>query len=454
VVSSGKDILYLSGNGTLRWSFLTPAPVSSLSVSLAGQYLAAASDRTVFFFEGTSVRWSQQMKKPVTNLHLSSDGAYLVSSYGNTISLHQNFLQQRGDLPGLMDRRNLLLILVMAVLLAIFAYRQNKKRRIAAKARKTPRGEVKETGINLEAVSEGLGLFKRVNVQVDVTNANTNKPVIRAVVGLGNRNMETDEEGKAVFEDISRGSYELRVEREFYNAVRKKIELHEPEEHIQINLAPVSGLGETEVTRLKDALEGVRNSYLAVPASDPCLPTYYKSIAEKLVDFAEKISDIPAFFKRVNYEEFVDELILAAEFICGELGEIIVDWKNVKIYERGTGSEGECTAPDFRGLREFEEALQAPEKFVETHLPQIRRRLNLVDDEITGMIKDITIMPISGVWRISEELLSMTEAESEDGAPSKLKTVILSLFADAMLDYVEEMLNSEKILERLRVSIL
>ncbi len=77
-----------------------------------------------------------------------------------------------------------------------------------------------------------------------------------------------------------------------------------------------------------------------------------------------------------------------------------------------------------------------------------------MDDEITGRIKDITIMPISGVWRISEGLLSMTEAGSDGVAPSKLKIAILSLFADAMLDYVEEMLNSEKILERLRVSIL
>jgi hypothetical protein len=265
---------------------------------------------------------------------------------------------------------------------------------------------------------------------------------------------ETDEEGRAVFEDMPRGSYDLSVEREFYEEVREKIDLQEQEERIQINLTPVSGLGETEVARLKDALGRVGNSYLAVPASDPCLPTYYKSIAEKLVDFVEKLSDIPAFFKKVNYEEVVDELIFAAEFICGELGEIIVDWKNVKIYERGAGSEVECTPQDIRGLKEFEEALKDPEKFVETRLPQILRRLHLLDDEITGRIKDITIMPISGVWRISERLLSMTEDESEEGVPSKLKIAILALFADAMLDYVEEMMGNEKILERLKVSIL
>jgi len=346
----------------------------------------------------------------------------------------------------------ILLILAVAVLLGIYAY-WDKRRRMVAKVGKRPRGEVKEADINLEAVSEAMGLFKHGKMQVDVKNANTTKPVIKAVVGLGNRIMETDEEGMVVFEDVPRGSYEVMVKRDFYNATRKKIDFQE-EERIQINLTPTSGLGETEIERLKNALERVRNSYLAVPASDPCLPIYYKSIGEKVINFVEKLSDIPTVSKNINYNEVVEELIIAAEFICGELGEIISDWKNVKIYERGTGEEGECATPDFRGLPEFEEALQDSGKFVETHLPKTRRRLHSIDDEITGRIKEITIMPISGVWRISEGLLSMTETESEEGPTNQFKTAILLLFADAMLDYVEKMLSSEKILERLRVSII
>ena len=53
----------------------------------------------------------------------------------------------------------------------------------------------------------------------------------------------------------------------------------------------------------------------------------------------------------------------------------------------------------------------------------------------------------------SEKLINKINPGMED-ANTNLKNTILLLFSDAILDYVEDMLNNDQILDRLKASII
>jgi|TARA_B100002003_G_scaffold173721_1_gene161585 hypothetical protein len=343
-------------------------------------------------------------------------------------------------------------LLIGLIILGIFAY-WNKYRQDKSPIKKLSRVKKKSPEVNLEVVSESIEILKNARIEINVTNSNTNKPINKAIVRLGNRNNETNESGNTKFEDVSKGIYEISVEREFYDKIIKKIDVQESKESIQINLIPVSGLRGTQADRLNNTIELVRDKYHEIPPSDSYLPLYYQSIGENIIYFVEKILDMPSLFKDVDYSKSMDELISATEIICIELGEIMIDWKNVKIYEGNEENNVKCIAPAFSEIKKFEDALIDPAKFVEINNQVIKQRLNSVDEKITERIRDITIMPISGVWRISEKLINVINLGIDD-ADTNLKNTILLLFSDAILDYVEDMLNNDQILDRLKASII
>tara|TARA_B100000315_G_C14590943_1_gene595718 strand:- start:2025 stop:3173 length:1149 start_codon:yes stop_codon:yes gene_type:complete len=343
-------------------------------------------------------------------------------------------------------------LLIGLIILGIFAY-WNKYLQDKSPIKKLSKVKKKSPEVNLEVVSESLEILKNAQIEINVTNSNTNKPINKAIVRLGNRNNETNESGNTKFEDVSKGIYEISVEREFYDKIIKKIDVQESKESIQINLIPVSGLRGTQADRLNNTIELVRDKYHEIPPSDSYLPLYYQSIGENIIYFVEKILDMPSLFKDVDYSKSMDELISATEIICIELGEIMIDWKNVKIYEGNEENNVKCIAPAFSEIKKFEDALIDPAKFVEINNQVIKQRLNSVDEKITERIKDITIMPISGVWRISEKLINVINLGIDD-VDTNLKNTILLLFSDAILDYVEDMLNNDQILDRLKASII
>lgn len=452
VIGTQRDIYYLSGNGTLKWNFLAPAVISSIAISADGKYLAAASGKILYFFEGTSLLWSQQIRNPIQKVFLSDDGANLVFATGSAISLTQNFQVKKGWGPELEDKKILALVLAGVMIIVFYAY-VSKKRKPALEA-KRPVKEEKKAGINLEAVSEGLQIFKEGSLLIDVLNSKTKRPVIKASVVLDGRVRETNEKGRVIFEDLSKGRYDIKIEREFYKTVEEKYVFRGPEEHLRIELTPVFGLRDADMGRLKNALGALKKNYQVVSSLDSCLPSYYKSIGENVVDFVETVSDIPSYFKAFNYEDVIENLISVADLICRDLSEIMVEWKNVKLYEVGGKTGAECKAKPFRGLNEFEKAVTAPEEFIELSKSTVRQRLSIIDGEITDKIKELTIMPLSGLWRISEKLIRLAEEKPGHGAEDQLRIAILLIFADSLLDYVEEMLQNDEVIDRLKHSIL
>jgi hypothetical protein len=444
-----KDLLYLS-EGTLKQSFPANGSIVSVALSSGGRNIITAAGRVLRLYQNGTLLWSKETRSPVKNVFLSEDASILVYSEDGRIVLSRIEPEKRGGvyITGMKTYGVVAaLVAIAAVGLILYSRRKKPKKEVPP-----PTGK-KEIQVELEPVSEDLKILGEGSLMVHVLNSKTKKPVIRARIRLDGRFKETDEKGQALFEDVGKGRYSLRVERESYKPIKAEHVFRGPEEQIRLELTPVIGLREEDETRLKAALEEVKRSYSAVSHLDSCLPGYFKSIAENIVDFVETSSDLPGDFK-FDYSYLIEGLVSISEEVCKDLSEIILDWRNVKLYEVGGGPGEDCPAKAFGDIGKMEKAASDPGRFLDIHMRAISRRLTLLDSEITDKIGELTIIPLSGIWRIAQKLVEHARQSTGQGGKEELRASIGLIFADSLLEYVEEMLQKENVLGRMRHQIL
>ncbi|MDI6654731.1 MAG: hypothetical protein QME59_02455 [Candidatus Hydrothermarchaeota archaeon] len=219
----------------------------------------------------------------------------------------------------------------------------------------------------------------------------------------------------------------------------------EKDRSLDIPLASASKISDAQLKKLNNARALMEKNFQTISSSDLCLPSYYTSIGSKMVDFVEGVFATPEYFGSSSYEEAAEKLIEVTQEVCKKLTELMLDWRNIRLY-KASKLKGECTAKDFTDGGMFKKILEDPKNFTDTKLPAVKERMAVLDSLITEKIKELTILPVSGLWSISRELLK-TSIENE------LKKAAYIMFADIMLNYVEEMLENQDVVSRLKYTI-
>lgn len=456
VAGAEKDLLYLS-DGTLIRSLIFQEPIITVSISEDGDNVLVASKKLLSLYRRGDIVWSRRSDGTIRNAYLSNDASTMVYIENNKVAMLQKELKKKEVLEKASMDFTLAIGAVLIVVIAVLTlYWIRKKKRVEKISVAPPTPPVKKgPEVEIEKVSESLKALKKGSLVVHIVNSKSKRPVLKAKVRLNGKLRDTDEKGRAIFENITKGKYRVRVERRFYEPLEAEHTFHGPEERIRLELTPIYGLRDENEIRLKAAVEDVKRGYEAVSHLDKCLPGYFKSIAANIVEFVEAASDIPEG-RKIRYEDLVNGLLETAEDVCKELKELILDWRNVRLYEVAGKPEEDCVADTFLDPLKLEKATSDPRGFVESSMPLIRRKLSLVDDKITSKIGSLTITPLSGVWKIAESLIEKAEKNInvEKKTFSYLNASIALIFADAMLRFVEDMMESEKIVELLRHDIL
>jgi hypothetical protein len=277
-----------------------------------------------------------------------------------------------------------------------------------------------------------------------VTNNKTKRPIKAAKILSGNRVVYTDENGEAVLEDIQFGEHTVTVEKESYQPGQEARVVGEGKNIVEIALIPkVSVTSKTEET-LKGITHKLSREYESVSNYDTCLPNYYKSIGERIVEFLKTLSYSPEFIKAENREELLDSFVEAGSVTCSGLQDVISDWRNVKLYQVASELEkSECGAKEVRV-----EALHALLASPESLRHQIENRLSELDKKMMERMNELTIIPVSTLWQVSKELLR------ESLTASGYRKLATLFFANVLIDYTGDMLENEEIVKRLKFAIL
>lgn len=209
--------------------------------------------------------------------------------------------------------------------------------------------------------------------------------------------------------------------------------------------------------KLRSIRQAFDDRYREVSSYDRCIPGFYRSVAQRLIEYVRGITAIHFVRGKNAPKEVMDRLIPVIELVCSELSEIMVSKRNIDLYAAnrdaagagGTGNAGngsECSASPV-SHDSLTELLADPSGFVADVLPGVQQLLTTIDNDITSKTRDMAVLPIAGVWSIAKGLLSEQSGGEIDYA-------MRILVADALLRYAKEMYENPEIVKRLKKGIL
>jgi hypothetical protein len=108
--------------------------------------------------------------------------------------------------------------------------------------------------------------------------------------------------------------------------------------------------------------------------------------------------------------------------------------------------------PVAQALKMRQVALQAnlisdPAGFASKTGQEVQQLLSETDKEITSRTRDMSVLPITGIWSIAKELLS-------DQSGDDIECAVRILVADILLRYAIEMCENSEIVKRMKRGIL
>jgi len=209
--------------------------------------------------------------------------------------------------------------------------------------------------------------------------------------------------------------------------------------------------------KLRSIRRAFDDRYREVSSYDRCIPEFYRSVAQRLIEYVRGITAIHFVRGKNTPKDVIDRSIPVIELVCSELSEIMVSKRNIDLYAAnrgvagtgGTGNAGngsECGAGPV-SHDSLTELLADPSGFIADVLPGVQQLLTTIDNDITSKTRDMAVLPIAGVWSIAKGLLS----EQSEG---EIDYAMRILVADALLRYAKEMYENPEIVKRLKKGIL
>jgi hypothetical protein len=285
---------------------------------------------------------------------------------------------------------------------------------------------------------------------VRVINQSGN-PVEGASVKIGDKEEKTNDAGEAVFDQLV-GEHTIVIRKPLYEVYSKVYVSTGKEETLELQLSSSIHLGEEQRDIIRKNRGKLSRSLQEVSSFDKCLPNYYGSIAERFLAFAEGLPNNPEYFVNIeNYGEIISDFISVVSDVCESISDIIVDWKNVQIYRASMGLKpADCSADELEEefYNGFAELVKSPEDYLKYKIPMAKDMLASLDKKISEKMAEFTILPVTGLWKMSKQLLD--KSAQEDRYLSAMRV----LTASQLLIYTEGMFSSPIIVERLKRTLV
>jgi len=201
--------------------------------------------------------------------------------------------------------------------------------------------------------------------------------------------------------------------------------------------------------RLRFVREAFENRYREVSGYDRCIPNFYRSVAQRLIEYVRGMTAVHFIRGKAGPKEVTDQMTSVIESVCTELSEIMASKRNIDLYARsraGNENSAGCNASQI-SYDQLSDLIASPSGFVSETSPKVERALLEIDREITSRTRDMSMLPITGVWSIAKSLLA-------DQSGDDLEHAIRISIADTLLMYAKEMYENPEIVKRMKQGIL
>ncbi|MEA1895716.1 MAG: PKD domain-containing protein [Euryarchaeota archaeon] len=288
---------------------------------------------------------------------------------------------------------------------------------------------------------------QKVMMKVTVLDSTSRTPIPGAMVQTGSITMKTDTAGEAMFALDRGGQHTVSVSSipNLYEGRTASVEGDKETILLSSTVRP----DQEQDAKLRSVRGAFENRYREVSGYDRCIPNFYRSVAQRLIEYVRGMTAIQFIGGKAGSKEVTDQMIPVIESVCTELSEIMVSKRNIDLYARSTtGNENSqgCNASQIN-YDQLPDLVASPSGFVSATSPKVEQTLLEIDREITSRTRNMSVIPITGVWSIAKSLLA-------DQSGGDLECAIRILIADTLLRYAKEMYESPEIVERLKQGIL
>jgi hypothetical protein len=305
-----------------------------------------------------------------------------------------------------------------------------------------------------------IPLSKRTgSLTVQVKEIETGNPVQKAKVSVNRMEKTTDEQGKAFFADVPIGVKEIKVDetKGVYSSGTTQCEIKEDAANeVSISLKSLLRIPLDKESKLHALRNNLQDNYRRVSTYDPCIPFYYKSIVDNVVNLIIATVSKPMLFvgSKNNPNEIIGHLIDVIDLASHEVIGVMTSKRNVDVYSaamRLEKAEVGAKPVNFDDSRVVDYIRDA-EDFYNSYYHTVQSKLFEIDTNLTRKTGEMNVLPVSGIWRIARMLLNETSTSTSETA--SVKKGAMTLVASILLDYAEGMLNDPKIIERLKIMVI
>lgn len=300
---------------------------------------------------------------------------------------------------------------------------------------------------------------KVCKVQVIVKDAKVGVPIPGVSVSLGELRAITGNEGEVYFSDVPVGERKLSVEgnSDLYESLAEERELEERTNTFEIALNPKSFLNpeqKVELGRIRKTLDDALDNLPGY--CDKGIPGYIHSAWMAALAIIERVSNSPIYFmdSSIRPSDAINQMIEVVDKVCREITEVILSERNIDLYAAIEKARIFSSPPQFvfehdKSISVYDDKLKRllsdPEGFSNICYNELQKKITMVDGVITAKMLEFTTTPVSGIWRISKELMKYAEMESG------LKKGVLIFMAELLLDYARMMFEVPEIMRRLKM---
>ncbi len=295
--------------------------------------------------------------------------------------------------------------------------------------------------------SKPVPVQPKVMMKVKVLDSVSRTPIPGVVVHAGSATRKTDAAGETIF-TLDRGGKRTVSTSDIPNLYEGGTVAVDGD-NATILLSSIVRPDQEQDARLRVVREAFENRYREVSGYDRCIPNFYRSVAQHLIEYVRGMTAVNFIRGNVGPKEVIDQMTSVIESVCTELSEIMISKRNIDLYARsasGNKNSRGCTSSQI-GYTPISDLIASPSGFLSATSPKVEQTLLEIDREITSRTRDMSVLPITGIWSIAKSLLA-------DQSGDDLEHAIRILIADTLLGCAKEMYENPGIVKRMKQGIL
>ena len=277
---------------------------------------------------------------------------------------------------------------------------------------------------------------------INITDSTTGMPVANAKISIGSSIHTTDKKGNALFKEISGNTLTITVSARLYQDCTQNMTASSM---MRLELVPLPLITPKQEHSMSNIKKGIDESYRSIMTYDTCIPSFYRSIVYNHIDIIHGITAGQLSQSKIEPKDLIDALIAKTELVSQRISHAMTLKRIIDIYSVSSTSM-ECTASKI-DINKLNHLIIDSKEYYAYSYHTVQRRLSDVDSQITLISRQMSVIPLSNLLKITKELL-------ECDAKSQLERAICVFVADNILDHIVEMYNNEHIINRLKLGVL